>query len=198
MKLTQLLRTSIRHYGVHCLRSLSIVASLGIGGMVLFGSAQSADAAEQVVFKYRWLQRTVPVADLSAFAETGETSPQLNRYLNGLDEEPETFRQALTREVRIDPVLLDQGLNHPLGNFALDQISPMIHTASGGGDRQALRAALVLSASNDDHISLIELIETYPTQEIHVEGERLINAYEDIENLRDRLEQWTTLLNLNI
>lgn len=149
-------------------------------------------AAEQIVLNYRWLQRSLSVADLSAFADTGEPSPQLRRYLRAIDQRPGEFQRTLTREVSLDPLLLDRALNNPLGDLALDQISPVIHTRSGEGDRQALRAALVLSASDDGQVSLIELIETYPTQELVVEGDRLAETYNDIANLRDRMERWTS------
>ncbi|MEO1519549.1 MAG: alpha/beta hydrolase, partial [Cyanobacteria bacterium J06633_2] len=170
---------------------------LFIGILSLIPIASPAGAAEQIVFKYRSLRRTVPISDLSTFAETGEPSDQLERYLDAIDDDPERFRQTLNQQIRVDPVMLDRGLNHPLGHVALDQLTPIIHTSSRERDREALRAALVLSASDDDHISMMELIETYPTQELHVEGDRLIEAYNDIEQLRDRLERWTAWLNLD-
>ncbi len=174
--------------------SIQALIGLGIGGLFVLGMAPQAQAAEQVVLNYRWLQRSIPVADLSTLADTGEASPQLRRYLNAIGQDPEEFRSTLTREVSLDPVMLDRMLNNPLGNFALDQVSPVIHTRSGEGDRQALRAAFILSASDDEQVSLIELIENYPTQEIYVEGDRLADTYNDIEALRDRIERWTALL----
>ncbi|MEB3213821.1 MAG: alpha/beta hydrolase [Leptolyngbyaceae bacterium] len=179
--------------GVNCLRQFSL--AVAGGGLLAWAAlASPSDAAERVVFKYRWMQRAIPVEDLSVFAETGESSQQLEHYLDALGDDADTFQRVLTRQIQIDPRLLDRGLNHPLGHLALDQISPIFHTASGESDRQALRAALVLSASDDEHISIIELLETYPTQEIHVEGDRLVEAYDDIERLRDRLERWTAWL----
>ena len=177
------------------IKSFQTFSCLGFWGILAIIFSPQIQAAEHVVFKYRWLERSIPVEDLSTLAETGASTPQLNYYLDAIDQEPGDFQQTLTRSVSLDPVMLDRALNNPLGDWALDQISPAIHTQSGEGDRQAFRAALVLSASDDGQVSLIELIETYPTQEIYVEGDRLADAYEDIVNLRDRIEEWTAWFN---
>jgi hypothetical protein len=172
------------------------LCTLGAGLLAFISPQAPAHAAESIVFNYRWLQRTVSVDELSTFAETGEPSEPLAYYLGALDEDPDRVRQVLTQPITIDPVMLDRGLNHPLGYIVLDQLTPIFHTESGEGDRQALRAALVLSASDDETISIIELLQNYPTQELYVEGEQLIDAYTDIAMLRDRLNQWTAWLDL--
>jgi len=82
----------------------------------------------------------------------------------------------LTESVKVNPVFLDRILNSPIGNVVLDEISQVIHTASRRPDRQALRSALVLSASRDREITLIETIQNYPTV-MEVEGERLESAF---------------------
>ncbi len=186
------LNRETRHDATALQRSIGALAALGIGSLCVLGAARPAFAAEQIVLNYRWLQRSLPVADLTHLARTGEPSPQLRRYLRAIDQRPGAFQRLLTRQVSLDPRLLDQALNNPLGSLALDQISPVIHTRSGEGDRLALRAALVLSASDDGQVSLIELIETYPTQEVVVEGDRLADTYRDIADLRDRIERWTS------
>ena len=175
--------------------SFQFLSCLGFGSILALGLSPQTQAAEQIIFKYRWLERSIPVEDLSTLAETGDSTPQLDRYLDAINQDSDEFQQTLTREVSLDPVMLDRALNHPLGDWALDQMSPVIHTRSGEGDRQALRAAIVLAASDDGQVSLIELIETYPTQDVYVEGNRLAETYEEIVNLRDRIEEWTAWLN---
>lgn len=173
-----------------------VILSLVLGGAIAIGAGARASAAERVVLKYRWLQRSIPVADLSTLAESGEVSPELEGYLDAANQDPEALRRTLNRDIEMDPVLLDRALNNPIGNVVLDQVSPVIHTRSGRGDRQALRAALVLSASDDGRVSLIELIETYPTQEVYVEGDRLVQAYRDIARVQEQIERWTSRFGL--
>lgn len=83
-------------------------------------------------------------------------------------QDPKAIRQYLTKPVKVNPVFLDRVLNSQIGNIILDQISQVTYTPSRRADRQALRAALVLSASQDRQVSLIEIIKNYPTNEVEV------------------------------
>lgn len=142
----------------------------------------AAIAAEEIVLTYRRLEFSLSIDELSAFAETGEMSRSIKFYMEASNQKPKRVRRILTREVEADAVLLDRILNSFAGEYLLDQISTVIHTPSGGADRQAMRSAIVLSASDDNRVSLIEVLENYPTEQIYVEGDRLESAY---RNLRD-------------
>jgi len=85
-------------------------------------------------------------------------------------------------------VILDRVLNSPIGNVILDELSQVIHPPSRTADRQALRAALVLSASEDGEVTLLEIIENYPTINVEVDGERLENAYHQLRRLQVGLQ----------
>lgn len=75
----------------------------------------------------------------------------------------------------------------------MDQISQVIYTPSRRADRQALRSALVLSASQDGQVSLIKIIKNYPTDEVEVDGivyrrrHRLEGAYRQLRRLQTSL-----------
>ncbi|WP_366933218.1 alpha/beta hydrolase [Nostoc sp. NMS7] len=53
-------------------------------------------------------------------------------------------------------------------------MSKVIYIPSQRADRQALRAALLLSASQDRLVSLIEIIKNYPTNELEVEVDGVV------------------------
>ncbi len=150
--------------------------------------ASDAFAAERVVLRYRFLRRSVSVEELSTLAQTGEVSPALRIYLGLARQEPESLRRTLNQDVQIDVVTLDRILNNPAGNLVLDQVSQAIYTPSRQADRQALRSALVLSASDDNRISVIEVLENYPTEEVHVDVERVLSAFNQLRNLQNRLQ----------
>lgn len=151
-------------------------------------SSTSAVAAEQVVLKYRIFRQSISVKELTTFAETGELSSSLRLKLALAGQDPKAFRQYLTESVSVNPVFLDRVLNSRIGNFLLDEVSQAVHTPSGKADRQALRSALVLSASGDSKITLLETIQKYPTQEVQVEGDRLESAYLQLRRLEGRLQ----------
>lgn len=150
--------------------------------------ANSAIAAEQVVLKYRIFRESFSVQELSTFADTGELSTSLRINLALARQDPKVVRRYLTETVKVDFVFLDRVLNSPVGNPILDQISQIIHTPSRRADRQALRAALVLSAREDGQISLIEVLQNYPTSEVEVEGERLADALRFLSQIGGRLQ----------
>ncbi len=156
---------------------------------VLFGQT-SALAAEQVVLKYGIFRESISVEELSTFAETGELSRSLRVNFALAQQDPKAIRPYLTTPVKVDLVILDRILNSPIGNVILDEMSQVIHTPSRRADRQALRAALVLSASGDGQVTLLEIIENYPTRNVEVDGERLENAYHQLRRLQVGLQDF--------
>ncbi|MBW4517198.1 MAG: alpha/beta hydrolase [Timaviella obliquedivisa GSE-PSE-MK23-08B] len=145
-------------------------------------------ASEQVVLKYNVFERSVSVEELTTFAETGKLSRDLKAYLRTSKQDPETIRQTLTDTVEVDVVTLDRFLNSIVGDIALERLSRYIYTSSRKADKQAMRAALVLSASEDNNISILEVAQNYPTEEVHIDGNRLSETYAQISLLRGGLD----------
>lgn len=139
---------------------------------------------KQVVLIYGPLRPSFSVADIATFAETGIVPSSWQFYLDLSGVEPDVLRQGLTQSVQIDVELADRMLNSTLGHQLLDQLGQMLHPPSRHASAEALRAALVLAASDDQHISLLEFFQLYPAQELHIEVQQLINLIENLE--RDR------------
>ena len=51
-----------------------------------------------------------------------------------------------------------------------------------------MRSALVLSASKDSDIRLIEIINNYPSTEVEVDGDNLEKAYRQLRRLQGSLQ----------
>lgn len=167
-------------------RAVVLIAAVSI--FSLFTS--EAIAAEKVVLKYRIFRESISVEELSTFAKTGEISRSLRVNLALARQDPKLIRKYLTEPVQVNPILLDRVLNSPVGNVFIDEISQVIHTPSRKADRQALRAALVLSARQDRTITLIEILENYPTQVVEVEGDRLEDVSRFLRRLGERLPKF--------
>ncbi|WOD38086.1 alpha/beta hydrolase [Nodosilinea sp. E11] len=161
----------MRHQTRQVLMAIAL-ASLSLGA--LFAPAQ---AAERVRLNYRGFSRSVPVPLLVALADTGATSGVLGGLLNQAGQDANQLRSLLTRPLPADPVVLDRSLNSRPGEWVLDYLAQSIHTGRGAADRQALRAALVLSASDDKQITLLEVLQNYPTEEVVLEGDNIQAAY---------------------
>ncbi|ASC70925.1 hypothetical protein XM38_018730 [Halomicronema hongdechloris C2206] len=150
-----------------------------------FGINMPALAAEQVILNYGPLSRTVAVADLEALAATGTAPERLAALLTMANQPASKLQAALTDGIEANPVLLDRVLNSWPGEWALDQMGQVIHPPSGRASRQALRSALVLSAQDDNHVTLLEVLQHYPTNEVEVEADRLEEVYNDLETLME-------------
>lgn len=166
--------------------SVRLLLTLGLSSGAIFVSP-SAFAAQQVILKYGILRESVAVSDLTTFAETGNASPALQAHLKLSGQKPEAVRQSLTKEVRINPIVLDRVMNSPIGDALLDPLSQAIRTPTGSADKQALRGALALSASGDGKFSVLEIAQKYPTQEVLIDGDRIVDAYRRLSDLADRL-----------
>jgi hypothetical protein len=138
--------------------------------------------------RYGPFQRSASVEELTHFVETGETTRQLRAYFRMSGQDPEQFRQLLSQEVDVDVVTLDRLLNNPVGDVLLDQMGRFVHTPSGDTNREAMRSALVLSASNGNRISLLEVMQNYPTRQIHINGNEALSAYRQISTIQERAD----------
>jgi hypothetical protein len=167
-------------------KSLLQVLLAGIG--IVFMSVP-AQAAEQVILKYSVLRESIPVADLSNLAYKGEVSSSLENYLEMANKKPEDLRQVLNEEVDVKAVTLSKMLNSYPGEFLLDRAGEIVHTPSQRASRESLRGALVTSAVEDDKIKLIEVLENYPTSEVHVEGDRLVELYNTLDGVVAKLSE---------
>jgi hypothetical protein len=167
--------------------------ALGLG-LMGWGWSLPALSAERVVFRYSGFERSLSVEELTHFAETGELSSNLSHYVNRTDKDPADLQRALVRPVPMRLVFLDAALNSWVGEMLLDRMGEVIRTPGDQANREALRAALILSASDDDAISLIEVIQHYPTQEVYVEGDRLVDTYYQLSRWSDRAQEFMDMV----
>src|SRR6476469_574180 len=170
-----------------CSTGLQRLLAGAIAAGLLLSSSQ-AIAAEQMVLKYKILREKISVKELTRLTETGTPSPAIAAYLKLAGREPQDIRQPLTQVVKVNPLLLDRVINSWVGNAVLDQMSQAIHTPSNQANRQALRAAITLSATPDGKLTLMEVLQNYPITEVEVEGDRLVAAFRQLSRLSGSLE----------
>ena len=164
----------------------------------LMGQVPEAIAAEKIVLTYGPISMRVPITELEDLAETGEPSGQLQELLKLANQEPESVQTTLTDPVSVNLTVLDLALNSLPGEWALDQIGEIIHPASGEGSRQALRSALIAAAADDDEITLLEVMQAYPTPELMVRGDRLLETYNQLYDILEPLEALADIFETDI
>lgn len=166
----------------------SLVLGMMIVLLSLLAHQPLTAAAGRVMWKYNIFQGSISTADLTTLAETGETPRRLKRLMRMSGQEPERVRQILTEPISINLVTLDRILNSPVGDVVLGQLSNYFHSPGRTADIQAMRSALILSASQDNQISLMEVIQNYPTAAIVVEGDRLADGFNTLKRLQGGVE----------
>jgi len=160
---------------------------LGIGISAAL-PAPPAVAAEQLVFTFGPIGRSIPIEDLKTLAETGKATRQIRWYLNLANLSAEDLRQALTQEVSLRQQLVDRITYSLPGEFVLYQVGNTVHTKSRTANIQAIRAALLLSTSGDNKISLLEFLEKYPTPQLYIDGVSLLKFANDINRIKNKIE----------
>jgi len=157
--------------------ALSLSLNLSFGWFI-----PKVEAAEKLVVNYRIFSHGIPVSELRHLADTGEASRAIQFYLRLANRNPQELQQILTDPVAVNGTDLYQILESPLGNIALDEVSQVIHSPNNLSNRESLKAALVGAALPDGQIRLIDVLEKYPTSEVHLNGERLVDVVQQINS----------------
>lgn len=158
---------------------------------------QRAIAAEKIIFNYGATSQSVSLSELQTFANTGEISSSLDFLLKFSKQNPFTIRWILTQEFPANTKLIYDLLNTAPGEYVLSQTSHVVTSKSERANVQALRGALVASASDNNLISLIELLENYPTQEVYVNGKILAKARSNLNQFIEETNKYIQIpLNL--
>ena len=161
-----------------------------VTGMAIFLSSNRVDAASEIIFTYGGATQSVALSELQDFADTGEISPSLDFLLNFSRQNPFLMRWILRQEFPANTKLIYDLLNTAPGEYVLSQTSSVVSSKSQRANVKALRGALVSSASNDDVISLIELLENYPTQQVYVDGKILAKVGQNLSQFVEETNKY--------
>jgi predicted dienelactone hydrolase len=161
---------------------LSLVLGLSLPLCLL----QPAIAAERLVVSYGALQRSVPVSAVRTFIQAGEVTPDIRAYATLLNSQELTnLRSALQGGVKLGVVPVDNFLRSSLGTSLLEQVGQIIRIGPNLTGERAVSAALILSASKDDGINLVNFLETFPNSAVFVDGLKLQDTVAKVQNLVD-------------
>jgi len=163
----------------------------GIGAIAaasMFAIMPSAQAADEIVFRYGILRQRLAVSELTKFAETGEESPVLERYLRRANAEPQEVRRVLNQPLTIDRNTLDRGLNNVAGDFLINELSAIIKTPNDENNQEALRNALLGSTVGDNKVTLLEVLQNYPNSEVHIDVKQAIRTYDRIARYQQPIQ----------
>ena len=146
-------------------------------------------AAQNVAFKYGPITRSIPVADVRAYADRGETSSELKSLLSRLGSENRTTVQsALQIKLPLDVVAVDRLVRADYGKQALTQVAEVIERGDDAGI-QALRAGLVLGAASPRGLGVISFLEAYPSNTVTIDLPKALAFVKQNDQLLKRLPE---------
>ncbi|PSB18584.1 hypothetical protein C7B65_14920 [Phormidesmis priestleyi ULC007] len=164
------------------------------GGLLLganvgiLGNVTPTLAAERVVITYGIFQETFLVKDMTTFAETGELSRLRQFQLRVARTDPEVLRAFLNKKLRVDFLFLDRASNSLVGEFVLYQMGKVIYNRHRVAPIQSLRSSLVLSAREDNYVSLLEFLQNYPLPVVYIDGKKIAEVGQKVGNTREKVE----------
>ena len=166
----------------------SVCSTLLLGVSATLFASNSAIAAEKIVLKYGPIAQSVNISDLENFVKTGAKTPTLATILRISKQDADTVRGLMSLELGVNIVTLDRVLNSKVGENALIEIGKSLRTRSRYESHKALRGAVILSAADNNKLSLLEVLQKYPTSEIDVEVGNIGNTVEKLKGLSGNLQ----------
>lgn len=154
--------------------SLGFLTSLGLFLAPL--APRPALSAETIYVSYGPLNFSLSVDALATFAESGEITPEFRFYARLIKpKQREELRQLLQRRFKVSPVAVSQMTYTPLAEAALKRLGLAIQTEARVEGFNAIRAALILAATNPDGLTVIDVLRRFPTRGIRIDAEVLLD-----------------------
>jgi predicted dienelactone hydrolase len=154
---------------------LSFCCALGLGlGPLL--KPKPVWSAEQISVTYGPLELPITIEALETFAETGEITGGLRLYARFLNDAAlAEFQRFLQRRFEVDPFLLSQLTYSSLGEDVVRRLGNVIRTDSNLNGLYALRSAMILAAADPQGISVLGVLQNYPSYRIRISAQQLLN-----------------------
>lgn len=161
---------------LHSFRRLLIgvtsgLALCGIGSMV---SAEAGWSADKITMRYGPIYRSIAVADLKSYAQTGTPSNELGSFLGLIkSKDRESLTKTLNMKFPFNVVQVDKLLKSPAADGLLTEVAGAT-VLPGGTEVVALRGALLIAASSKEGLGTLSLLDSYPTPTLTVDLKKLL------------------------
>ncbi|HEY9604169.1 MAG TPA: alpha/beta hydrolase [Allocoleopsis sp.] len=172
------------------LRRKKLPGSLGIAllnlGLLLAPVAipSPARGAQEIYIPYGPMEFSLPVSALALYAKEGKINQELAVYAGYLDpKQLEQLRKVLVTRIDVTPVAIAQFLYSPQGKIILERIGEIVQTKAGQDGFYAIRAALILAAADPDGLTLLNVLEKFPTYGIKINSARGFQLLDELSNL---------------
>lgn len=143
-----------------------------------------AQGAERIYISYGPLEFSLPIASLAVYAKDGKIDRELSVYADYLDpKQLEQLRQVLVTRVDVTPVAIAQFLYSPQGEIILKRIGQIVQTKAYQDGFYAIRASLIKAAAAPEGLTLLNVLQEFPTYGIRINSGRGFEIIDQLSNL---------------
>ncbi|MEG3956665.1 alpha/beta hydrolase [Microcoleus sp. herbarium2] len=163
---------------------------LGLFAFTAVCTAAPALGAERIYVTYGPVEVSVPIESLALFAKEGQIDSNLDgfaRYAN--ESQLAEIRSALQAKAEISQVTIAQFLYTPQGEVLLRRLGRLIQTKARQPGFYAIRAALILAASDPEGLTIVNVLRKFPTYGIRIDIARGLGIANELTSLINRSNQ---------
>lgn len=159
-------------------------------------AAQPSLSAERIYLSYGLLGRSVAIKELEIYARTGEITGDLALYAQYAGPARlAQLREALLTPIGFDAVAVSQFLYSPQGEILLDRLGQVIQSEARQSGFLGLRAALILAAAEPEGMTLLNVMQQFPTPGIRVDLGRSLEFADELSTIVQETRQAVAAIN---
>ncbi|MEG4058030.1 MULTISPECIES: alpha/beta hydrolase [unclassified Microcoleus] len=163
---------------------------LGLCAFTAVCTAAPAMGAERIYVTYGPLEESVPIESLALLAKEGKIDSNLDGFAQYIKESQlAEIRSALQAKAEISPVTIAQFLYTPQGEVLLRRLGRVIQTKARQPGFYAIRAALILAASDPEGLTILNVLRKFPTYGIRIDIARALGIANELTSLINRSNQ---------
>ncbi|MEG4294297.1 alpha/beta hydrolase [Microcoleus sp. C2C3] len=163
---------------------------LGLFAFTAVCTAAPALGAERIYVTYGPVEVSVPIESLALFAKEGQIDSNLDGFAQYANESQlAEIRSALQAKAEISHVTIAQFLYTPQGEVLLKRLGRLIQTKARQPGFYAIRAALILAASDPEGLTIVNVLRKFPTYGIRIDIARGLGIANELTSLINRSNQ---------
>jgi len=172
-----------------------LLSSLGFWLLPNALMTNSTVAAEKIYISYAALERSVSVASLEAYAKQGVLDDDLASYAEYVSPQRlAQLQRVLVARIQLSPVAVSQFLYSPIGETMLERLGEFIQTEARQPSFYALRSAMILAAADPEGLTLLNVLEKFPTRSMRINLGRSLQIADELETLINQTREAIALL----
>ncbi|MEH1779421.1 MAG: alpha/beta hydrolase [Nostoc sp.] len=165
---------------------------LGLGLLSTFLTATPGLGAERISFYYPpFGDFSLSVDSLETFAKEGKIDQDFSFYANrATPEQLAQLRDLLQQRFNVTPTLISQVTYSPIGEQLVKQLGRLLLTESRKNGFYAIRASLILAATDREGLTVVNLLRKFPSNTIRVnftEGLRIVDQLSQLIKKKDEV-----------